>query len=249
MNQTYRHIYILGTHKLSLSYAHLLAEGFKNGELCFSKIFFIDSQQNQDVQDFIENSVSHGYSAEHVITTYEQFISEYLENFNNYHSDDAIIPDHTAPHVMLKVVFSLIERNFKNKIAELKPFNSTFATPFLHKSQNDAIWAMSYATWACPPECDEPKICPHLKSERHWDFNSIGLNLSSDPHIFLAQFSCQIIYKQVAYLAIIPLVQKISELIYEIQENNYESYLVMTHSHCHAILGHFRVTEKNTFEC
>jgi hypothetical protein len=139
----------------------------------------------------------------------------------------------------------LISEKFPKCLVELKPFHADFQTPFLHKSENDAIWAMSYATWMCPSECAEPAKCPHIEAPRDWDFFSSLPRLMEnypdseyDKHLF----GCEPLYAEISHIPLSTIVTEIKNLIARIEKSPPKHIIVATHSHCHGILGHVEVS-------
>lgn len=232
----YHTIYILGGHKLSFLYYEKILRAQTETLLTFENIYLIDAddtcyaQQNlPDKSHFIHKSPA-------------DFIYDYLTDSKSYHPQDTLIPDHTAKHVMLQAAFKWMERSLPNLKIQLTPIVSDFNPPFIYKSENDALLAVSYATWTCPPDCDEPKICPHTQSQRTWDFDrEIQNKFGSQPDTLLLQFCCSILAYEVAQIPMMTVVKNFSELSYALQNQTHRQFIVATNSHCHGILGQFEV--------
>lgn len=252
MPDNYHNIYILGAHKLATSCYKKLLQAQKDGHLEFKNIYLIDPDKNCYFSTEFAPSLPHSHAPSPLITkTYPQFILNYVEGQNNYNEKDILIPDHTAKHVFLQVYLQIVKQKFPKLTTELSPFKSDFKPPFIHKSENDAIWAISYATWICPPDCDEPEICPHIEDTRTWDFNeSLGklfdqiLNQESTRRLStqsIHRFPCTQLYAEIAQIPFPKIIKEISEFIYKLQNDPPQKVIVATHSHCHGILGQFEI--------
>lgn len=212
----YNNITILGGHKLALSYRDKIAQGKKDGKISFNHINCIAENPDNAILDLIFNKP--------------------------INKNDVLIPDHTAKHVFLQTLMSLVAKKFPKLTSELSPFQNNFKPPFLHKSDNDAIWAMSYATWTCPPDCDEPAICPHIKDKRTWDFGkSVNEILKDVPPENSFIFPCEILFKEIACIPMPLIAKELKRFESILHTVNHQPFTVITHSHCHAILGNFRI--------
>lgn len=226
-------IYILGTHTLSQSYFEKINNAKAQGSLNFKH-------------------------CEMIPDPYSDFILNYFQKNKNTNLNDTLVPDHTAKHVLLQVFLDITKKYFPNLTTEPVAFKSDFMTPFLHKSADESVWAMSYATWTCPPDCDEPKICPHIKDTRTWDFNEslekLFASLPNDTHAY--QFSCSPLVEEIVHIPMHEICTKISDYLQRVPGRNQSQKLpgtfrdqkvqslkiiVATHSHCHGILGQFGV--------
>lgn len=236
--KNYNRIYILGAHNLAYSYYKKLKAACGN-ELNYNELICVDDK----------NTV-HDESIPLIKKSYTEFILDYLEDQNHYHIDDTLIPDHTAKHVFLQVYLELINRHFPKLSTELSTIGSDFKPPFVYKSENDSIWALSYSTWTCPADCVEPDICPHTQKQRNWDFNkSLQKQEFAQPNLnaLFHKFSCQNILHEIAHIPMKDIIQNVSEYSYALQTNPPQKVLVATHSHCHGIIGQFRIESKDSF--
>lgn len=221
-------IYILGTHTLSQSY--------------FEKINNAKAQGSLDFKH-----------CEMIPDPYSDFLLKYFQKNKNTNLNDTLVPDHTAKHVLLQVFLDITKKYFPNLKTELVAFKSDFTTPFLHKSEDESVWAVSYATWTCPPDCDEPAICPHIKDKRSWDFNEsftkLFASLPDDTHAY--RFSCTRLFEEISQIPMIKIQNEISDYLEKVAGNNRSKIahplkiIVATHSHCHGILGQFEIQPIN----
>jgi hypothetical protein len=227
-------IYIFGGHTLAQSYFSELMQAREQGAIAFADIYCIDATQDCPAK---KNHPDHFIARDPA-----DFILEYLTDTPADAKQDAIIPDHTAQHVFLKVFLNLAARH-PNTRAALAPFHSDLQTPFLHKNEDNSVWAVSYATWSCPPECDEPAICPHTQNKRDWDFNRslTELRQTLPATTSLHLFACQTLWRHIAQIPAADILQECSRFVQNLTAEKITHALIGTHSHCHGILGHLAI--------
>lgn len=215
MNSPDCNIHVLGTHALSQSYRKKLLEGRDLGLVTANQI------------ECVENPCD--------------FIWDHYRSKKSPH--DIFIPDHTAKHVMLEVMMlAAREQGAQNSTLGnviLSPIVSDVSTPFIYKSDGGAIWAMSFATWSCPPTCTEPAICPFIESKRHWEMKEIMKSLGA--HFV---FSCELVYCEIAGIQLGFVHQQLSRLENLLLQSRPLEVVVATHSNCHGIAGKFIVTSQ-----
>ena len=215
-------IYILGTHTLARSY--------------FQKITHAKNQ-----------GLIHVKNCELVPDPYSDFILNYLEKNQTADLHDTLVPDHTAKHVLLQVFLDVIQKRFPQLETFPVAFKSDFTTPFLHKSADESVWAVSYATWTCPPDCDEPKICPHIEDTRTWDFNdSLAKLFAAQPqNTKTYRFSCARLVEEISHIPMIKIQNAVSDYLKALKNHPPQKVIVATHSHCHGIFGQFGIQPVN----
>lgn len=227
-------IYILGGHKLACSYFEKIMKAKAKSALAFSQAFLIDADaQCLAAQDHASSFINKSPS---------QFILDDL--FSADPNPNAIlIPDHTAKHVMLETYLGLVEKKFPTLKTKLATIPSSWQTPFLYKSDDDAIWAMSYAVWMCPADCTEPKICPYTQGPRDWDFNQSLKVLYDDlPGTAVYDFACQPLFEEIAQISMSVIRREMTRFIDDVKNTTTKKFLVTTHSHCHGIVGSFEIS-------
>ncbi len=229
-------IYVLGGHALACHYIKHLLHARDEGLISFKAIHFVD--ENPNAKAFTE----FGHLATGHTASYASFIGELLQNSK---STGTIIPDHTAPHVFFQVFLKLLKEHpeTKDRTISLTP-SALLDLPF-EKKLDQGLTALSYATWVCPLECEEPDHCPAIDKPRSWTMaTSLKDKLQSDSvHIL----ECE----QLAYgVAHIPLtaIRKEWEALFNHMINHKEgTFSVATVSKCHGILGeaHFSSVPSN----
>lgn len=236
-------IYILGGHKLAYSYFEKITQAKREGLIQFQNLFCVTNDQNSYAVKHLPRENIMPFSAADFI--YEKIFSE-PEKID---SKDVLVPDHTAKHVLLQAFMTIVEKAFPEYKVEFSPFESDFQTPFLYKSENDALWAMSYATWTCPPDCPEPEVCPHIQNKRDWDFfkalpEEMKKYSSKDYSVHL--FSCEAFVEQISQIPMAKIAEEMTRFVERLKHNPPQKVIVATHSHCHGILGQLRLISTNS---
>lgn len=242
MPSSYDTIYILGGHKLAWSYFEKLLDARRTGALSFKEAYLVDPDP-----DCFGSRVK-GSGSRVIVKKYDEFILDYVARPGDGTQNDILVPDHTARHVMLQVFMGLVEREFPSYRVALAPLKLPFATPFLSKSENDAIWAVSYATWICPPDCAEPAICPHIADTRAWDFDRSLAELfdeilakASNSAVSVSRFPTRPLFAEIVQIPFSHIRQVISDFLKALKAGPPLKVIVATHSHCHGILGQFEI--------
>lgn len=234
-------VYILGGHALALSHDESIRRGRLEGLVAFEHVFFVDDKVDAVAAKFCPDRL--------IAKSPSAFLNDYAEARAADAKNDLLIPDHTAPHVLLKVFMDLAASTLPHTRITLSPIRSSFTTPFLHKSQDDAIWAVSYATWTCPLACEEPGVCPHIQDKRSWDFDrSLARLISAEPAIANEKilFSCRQFVHAVACIPMGEIVAKMAAFAQRLRTRPPNSVLIATHSHCHGILGRFEIATERS---
>lgn len=231
----YHRIFILGGHALAVNYALSLAEGRRTGEIAFHELFCVtDDPKTKAYSALDSNQV--------IAKDPARFILEYAASKSP--AGDTLVPDHTAKHVMLEAFMQMAREKRPDLTAELTPFKSDFTTPFLYKGENDALWAVSHATWTCPPDCDEPDICPHLQAERDWNFfESLPKLLAKLPTDEFAayRFGCAPLYREISQIPLVQILKSLESFAERLVSVPPRKVIVATHSRCHGIMGTFKL--------
>lgn len=155
-------IYVLGGHALSLEYMERLLRAQKEGLIDFKKIYYIDDNAECIASKKIGNR------ATLISKTYDDFLLDLIES-KEAETNSFVIPDHTAPHVLFRLFLNLLQKKNTEIQSKVVPYDTDLKLPF-QKLLDSGICALSFATWICPIDCDEPKHCPGIDNTRTWDF-------------------------------------------------------------------------------
>lgn len=235
MQAPYHNIYILGGHKLATQYFEKLTRA----KLKAQQIFAVTDDPKAHIY-----SQAH---SDHVIAlSNAEFMLKYTFE-NRPHANDILVPDHTAKHVMLQTQLAIAKKLLPQALVQLTPLNWPLQTPFLHKFENEALVAMSYATWTCAADCNEPSICPHTKKKRDWDFNTslkpVYESLSSK-NVICFDYACEPLFEEISQIPMSFIHEQLNRFKSTLQDAFVsQKYAVATHSHCHGIVGGFEVVQ------
>ncbi len=94
------------------------------------------------------------------------FFDRYL-SAETAESDDAIVPSPLMPHLMYQWLLERARQRWPGREVSTVPLTTSPDTPW-QSSAPDGTHYVSFATWMCPINCIEPKLCPHTRGERDW---------------------------------------------------------------------------------
>ena len=71
------------------------------------------------------------------------------------------------PHLMGAWVIAQAHARFGDRVTSDRPFEHVPETPW-SRAGGGGVHYVSYATWTCPINCVEPRLCPHTRGPRDW---------------------------------------------------------------------------------
>jgi hypothetical protein len=80
---------------------------------------------------------------------------------------DAIVPSPLMPHLMSDWVVSRARARWPGRSIRLAPLEGALDVPW-QRPGADGTHYVSFATWECPINCVEPRLCPHTRGPRAW---------------------------------------------------------------------------------
>jgi hypothetical protein len=101
---------------------------------------------------------------------WRSFFDEYLSHAAEDPSssvDDAIVPSPLMPHLMADWLVERARRRWPDRLVATAPLTEAPKVPWA-RAGADATHYVSFATWMCPINCIEPRICPHTRGPRSW---------------------------------------------------------------------------------
>lgn len=81
--------------------------------------------------------------------------------------EDAIVPSPLMPHLMAQWVMSRARARWPGRMMRFAPLEGAVDVPWQRRG-DDGTHYVSFATWMCPINCIEPRICPHTRGARAW---------------------------------------------------------------------------------
>ncbi len=104
-----------------------------------------------------------------VVRDWREFFAAYLADaVNNADatSADAIVPSPLMPHLMGEWLVGRARERFGARVAT-RGLDDVPTVPW-DRAGDDGTHYVSFATWMCPINCIEPRICPHTRGTRDW---------------------------------------------------------------------------------
>jgi hypothetical protein len=108
-------------------------------------------------------------AAELAVDDWSAFFTAYLNAAADTPSravDDAIVPSPLMPHLMGAWLVARARERWGSAVAT-RPFDRLPDVPW-ERAGGDGTHYVSFATWMCPINCVEPRMCPHTRDTRTW---------------------------------------------------------------------------------
>ncbi len=175
-------------------------------------------------------------TAEVVVAEWDAYFGEYLAD-SAADTRDAIVPSPLMPHLMYEWLRDRARSRWPGRIVETRALTLEPATPWRSAAPDGTFYA-SYATWTCPINCVEPRLCPHTGGERSWTMPEAAAELvvrsagSSEPLRGPVIFHCTHRAFGVGMFETRDVVAA-DRLIQQVAMASAASVLVGTVSHCH----------------
>ncbi len=100
------------------------------------------------------------------LAEWNDFFDDYLTAASR-DSRDAIVPSPLMPHLMYEWLVRRARARWPRRDVCTRPLRAAPDTPWQSTAPDGTAYA-SFATWMCPINCIEPRICPHTRSTRDW---------------------------------------------------------------------------------
>lgn len=104
-----------------------------------------------------------------VVREWTAFFDEYLRTSaadSSSAAHDAIVPSPLMPHLMGEWLVRRARERFGDRVST-RPFEDVPDVPW-KRAGADGTHYVSFATWMCPVNCVEPRVCPHTRDVRTW---------------------------------------------------------------------------------
>lgn len=80
---------------------------------------------------------------------------------------DAIVPSPLMPHLLRDWLLDAARARWPGRTVEIGALDAPPAVPW-ERAAPDGTRYVSFATWMCPVNCIEPRVCPHTRGPRDW---------------------------------------------------------------------------------
>jgi hypothetical protein len=155
----YGAIVIVGGGCYGSYYVRQLDRARAAGAIAFDRLIVVDRSPECAVTQM-------GSDADVVISEWKDFFADYLATAPE-DSRDAIVPSPLMPHLTYQWLRDRAESRWPERTVETRALTLEPDTPWKSAAPDGTFYA-SYATWTCPINCVEPRLCPHTRGERSW---------------------------------------------------------------------------------
>ena len=101
-----------------------------------------------------------------VLADWSSFFDQYFANATP-DSADAIVPSPLMPHLMYEWLLRRARARWPGREVATVPLAHPTSLPWERQAPDGTQYA-SFATWMCPVNCVEPRLCPHTRGPRSW---------------------------------------------------------------------------------
>ncbi|HEY7898366.1 MAG TPA: hypothetical protein VIC03_08120 [Gemmatimonadaceae bacterium] len=168
VERNYGSIIVVGGGCYGSYYVRQLERASAAGAIRFDRVIVVDRSPDCAV------AVS-GTTAEMVISEWTDFFDRYLGTVAA-DTADAIVPSPLMPHLMYEWLRDRARGRWPARVVETRPLPLEPDTPW-RSGAPDGTFYGSYATWTCPINCVEPRLCPHTGGERSWTMPDAAADL------------------------------------------------------------------------
>lgn len=155
----YGRVVVVGGGCYGSYYVRQLERGRAAGAIRFERIVVVDRSPDCALS-------RSGTSAELVVQDWVDYFRHYLADAAA-DSHDAIVPSPLMPHLMYQWLLERAQARWPERRVATSPVTTEPATPWRSAAPDGTVYG-SFATWTCPINCIEPRLCPHTGGERSW---------------------------------------------------------------------------------
>lgn len=167
-SREYGAIVVVGGGCYGSYYVRQLERARAAGALRFERIVVVDRSADCAVARV-------GGEAHVVIAEWTDFFNDYLGS-ESEDTPDAIVPSPLMPHLMYQWLLGRARTRWPDRDVTTQSLAVEPETPWKSAAPDGTFYA-SYATWMCPINCVEPRLCPHTGGERSWTMPSAARDL------------------------------------------------------------------------
>jgi hypothetical protein len=166
--QTFGTIVVVGGGCYGSYYVRQLSRATAAGAIRAERVLVVDHDPSCRVASEL-GRLGETLSVEIVIREWRSFFDEYLSRAAIDPAAsvaDAIVPSPLMPHLMGDWLVSRARAQFADRVSA-RPFDDPPDTPW-QRAGAEGTHFVSFATWMCPVNCVEPRVCPHTRGVRSW---------------------------------------------------------------------------------
>ncbi len=157
--QQYGTIVVVGGGCYGTYYVRQLRRAREKNAIEFSRLVVVDHDEHCAVAN------EHAADIEMRAADWTEFFAEYLEH--EAKEGDAIVPSPLMPHLLFQWLEQRARDRFPDRSVTIEMPGEVANMPW-QKAGGESARYVSYATWMCPVNCIEPRICPHTRDVRTW---------------------------------------------------------------------------------
>lgn len=152
-------------------YVRQLGRGVRAGAIEADRVIVVDQDPECAVAATLAGATAEaGVPFTLAVAEWRAFFTRYLvdaaDAADAHRERDAIVPSPLMPHLMGEWLVSRARDAFGDRV-ETRPFEAVPAVPW-ERAGADGTHYVSFATWMCPINCVEPRLCPHTRDVRDW---------------------------------------------------------------------------------
>lgn len=153
-------------------YVRQLSRAAMANAVRWERLLVVDRNPDCAIAQRIGTHASGGAAGrvELVVSDWRVFFRSYLDAAASNRTAsrrDAIVPSPLMPHLMFEWILARARERWPDREVGTKPLETSPAIPWQHATEGGPHY-VSFATWICPINCVEPRICPHTRELRDW---------------------------------------------------------------------------------
>ena len=174
--QRYSTIVVVGGGCYGSYYVRQLDRAASAGALVADRILVVDRDAECAVARSRASEAEGQIPLQIVVRDWRDFFADYLAQAADHGrgresrfgaAADAIVPSPLMPHLMGEWLVERARTRWSDRAVSTVPFEHVPDVPWERAGQEGTHY-VSFATWTCPVNCIEPRICPHTRGPRSW---------------------------------------------------------------------------------
>lgn len=156
----YGSIVVIGGGCYGSYYVRQLARGRAAGRIDYERIHVVD----RDPDCAVARSPELSAECDVAVSDWATFLAGMLPASG---PSDAIVPSPLMPHLLYEWLRERAVARWPAREIATRALAAPPQTPWVRATDGGPTYA-SFATWMCPVNCIEPRICPHTRAIRDW---------------------------------------------------------------------------------
>ena len=176
---------------------------------------------------------------------WDAFFQAYLDGAadgTDYVLSDAIVPSPLMPHLLFHWVRDRATRRWPGREIATAALDRVPPTPW--ERAGEGAHYVSFATWMCPINCIEPRLCPKTRGERNWSMPAAIRSWAdagaNDESTGTAVLQCTHRVYGVGMIDVQDVIDA-DRLVASLADGARADVLVVSASHCHGAIGRLLV--------